>query len=219
MLEKKRIIKVEVYSFNRGLIISSEDFNISDVTSGHAMYTVMIKGSNIKEIEKGTQVEVVFYYINGDRVKYDTRIDVCTSFQVNVTIGSESTMLEERRRFYKLETDLNASIAILTRDDVDTVFEQPVYGKIKNMNIGGIFLECNYEFDKKDLIVVSFKVLGKEVDILTEILRVQKNNDILEGYGCSFFKLKHSEEEIISRYINNVQREKIGVIKDKLQTR
>ena len=94
MIDKRKIIKVDVYSFKKGLIISSDNFNVlpgEDV--GGKTVTVMIKGCNVREIEKGTQVEVVFYYINGDRVKYDTVVDVCNKFQVNVTVGSETTLL------------------------------------------------------------------------------------------------------------------------------
>ena len=220
MIDKRKIIKVDVYSFNRGLIISSDDFNILHIEdAANQLVSVVIKGNNVREIPKGTQVEVVFYYVNGDRVKYDTTIDVCTQYQVNVTVGNNSTMLEERRRFYKLETDLNASIAMLTRGEEDNVFDEPIYAKIKNINIGGVFLECNRDFRKRDIISISFKILGKEIDLSAEILRVQKYKGNIDGYGCSFLKLRNCEEEIIARYINKVQRETIDIIKNKIQTR
>ena len=219
MIDKRKIIKVDVYSFNNGLIVSSETFNVMPVDHKDELFSVMIKNANIPEIPKNTPVEVVFYYINGDRVKYNTKIDVCTEFQLNVTVGTASTVLEERRRFYKLATDLDASIAIMTRGDEDTVFDNPVSAKIKNINIGGVFLECAYDFRVGDIIVLIFNALGTELDLSSKILRIQKTDKQIEGYGCQFIKLKNREEEILARYINNVQRESLDIIKNILNTR
>ena len=219
MIDKRKIIKVDVYSFNNGLIVSSETFNVMPVDHKDELFSVMIKNANIPEIPKNTPVEVVFYYINGDRVKYNTKIDVCTEFQLNVTVGTASTVLEERRRFYKLATDLDAGIAIMTRGDEDTVFDNPVSAKIKNINIGGVFLECAYDFRVGDIIVLIFNALGTELDLSSKILRIQKTDKQIEGYGCQFIKLKNREEEILARYINNVQRESLDIIKNILNTR
>ena len=219
MIDKRKIIKVDVYSFNNGLIVSSETFNVMPVDHKDELFSVMIKSANIPEIPKNTPVEAVFYYINGDRVKYNTKIDVCTEFQLNVTVGTASTVLEERRRFYKLATDLDASISIMTRGEEDTVFDTPVSAKIKNINIGGVFLECAYDFRSGDIIVLSFNALGTELDLSSKILRIQKTDKQVEGYGCQFIKLKNREEEILARYINNVQRESLDIIKNILNTR
>ncbi len=219
MIDKRKIIKVDVYSFKNGLIVSSETFNVMPVDHKDELFSVMIKSANIPEIPKNTPVEVVFYYINGDRVKYNTKIDVCTEFQLNVTVGTASTVLEERRRFYKLATDLDASISIMTRGEEDTVFDTPVSAKIKNINIGGVFLECAYDFRAGDIIVLSFNAFGTELDLSSKILRIQKTDNKVEGYGCQFIKLKNREEEILARYINNVQRESLDIIKNILNTR
>jgi len=221
MLDKKKIIKVDVYSFNRGLIVSSYLFNITEeFLFDRTLFHMLIKGKNIIEIEKNTQVQVVIYFINGDRVKYDTVVDVCTDFQINVTLGDKCALLEERRRFYKLDTDLNASIALLTRDGEDNVFDQPVFGKFRNINIGGVFLSCNYEFKRDDIIVLSFKLMGKELDLSTKILRSQKDdNGNIEGYGCSFLKLKNWQEEVLARYIHKIQTEQKDVIKNQINLR
>lgn len=219
MIDKKKIIKVDVYSFNNELIVSSEIFNIMPIDHIDEQFSVIIKNVNLPEIPMNTPVKVIFYYINGDRVKYDTRIDVCTEFQLNVTVGTASTLLEERRRFYKLATDLDASIAIMTRGEEDTVFDNPVSAKIKNINIGGVFLESTYDFRVGDIIVLKFNVLGIELALSSKILRIQKKDNHVEGYGCQFLKLKNREEEILARYINNVQRESLDKIKNILSKR
>lgn len=217
-IDKKKIIKIDVYSFQKGLVLSSYVFNVTRDERTNFIQ-LLIKGSNIREIEKGTQVEVILYYINGDRVKYDTTIDVCTEFQINVTLGDKCTMLEERRRYYKLDTDLNASIAMLSRGDEDIIFEEPVFGKFKNINIGGVFLICNYEFKAQDIIVISFKVLGKELDLSTKILRVEKDGRQISGYGCQFLKLKNWQEEVLARYIHKIQTQEIDGLKKKINSR
>lgn len=219
MIDKKKIIKVDVYSFNNELIVSSEIFNIMPIDHIDEQFSVIIKNANLPEIPMNTPVKVVFYYINGDRVKYDTRIDVCTEFQLNVTIGTSSTLLEERRRFYKLATDLEASISIMTRGEEDTVFDNPISARIKNINIGGVFLESTYDFRVGDIIMLKFNVLGTGLALSSKILRIQKTDNHIEGYGCQFLKLKNREEEILARYINNVQRESLDIIKNILNTR
>ncbi len=220
MLDKRKIIKVEVYTFKKGLILSSYVFNVyKEELHNKMQYQIVIKGIDIPSIDKGTQVQVVFYYINGDRVKYDTTVDVCTEFQLNVTVGENSTLLEERRRYYKIDTDLNATIALMTRNGEVTVFEQTVFARFKNINIGGVFMECNYEFEVNDIIVLSFKVLKKELNLNTKILRIHKNEKEIEGYGCSFLSLKPTQEELLARYVQQTQLDRIDNIKKTINTR
>lgn len=220
MLDKRKIIKVEVYTIKKGLILSSYIFNINkEEFHNRTQYQIVIKAPDIPDVQMGTQVQVVFYYINGDRVKYDTTVDVCTEFQLNVTVGEKSTLLEERRRYYKVETDLNATIALMTRNGEDSVFDQPLYSRVKNINIGGVFLECNYEFEVGDVIVLSFKMLRKEMNLPTRILRIQKEGSEIEGYGCSFLSLKPAQEEILARYVHQIQLDKIDNIKNSINSR
>ncbi len=218
IVDKKKIIKVDVFSFSKGLVVSSDDFNVSEAEQNGAL-TIIIKGQNIISVSKNTPVEVVFYYINGDRVKYDTQVDVCTDFQINVTIGVQSTLLEERRRFYKLETDLNASIILTIKDNEEMVFERPILSKIKNLNIGGVFLECKSKFKIADIIAIKFKVLEEELNLAVKILRIQNRENGTKGYGCSFVGLITREEEILARYINSIQRNQLDSIKKKINSR
>ena len=218
IIDKKKIIKVDVFSFSKGIVVSSDDFNVVDAENNGEV-TVIIKGQNIMEINKNTPVEVVFYYINGDRIKYDTNVDVCTDFQLNVTIGAQSTLLEERRRFYKLETDILAKIVLFIQDDKEIVFEKPIFCKIKNLNIGGVFLECKSEFKITDVIVIKFRVLDQELNLAIKILRIQNLEDGIRGYGCSFVRLRTREEEVLARYINSIQRTQLDGIKKKINSR
>ena len=220
MIDKKKIIKVDVYSLNENLIVSSDNLNIAQSESKYGdTCCVILKINGINEIPMGTKVDVVFNYINGDRVKHEGTVDVCTEFQINITIGNKCTLLEEKRRFYKLETDLSASVSQMIKENDEMKISPPVSGKIKNINIGGVFLECESEFSTGDTILIGINVLGSELNLASRILRTQKNKDSISGYGCAFIKLRYSEEEILARYINTVQRATLDEIKHKLDKR
>ena len=57
------------------------------------------------------------------------------------------------------------------------------------------------------------------MDLSARVLRAQIKNNIVEGYGCKFLKLRISEEETLARYINEAQRESLDMIKTKLNKR
>ena len=83
-------------------------------------------------------------------------------------------------------------------------FEEAIECKIKNINLGGVFFSCDYNFEKDDCI--SLSLFDGQMDILTEILRLQTdNNGNLMGYGCKFQGVTPSQEEKIARYIFEVQ--------------
>lgn len=221
MLDKRKILKVEIYCLSKGLVVSSDNFNfLEDFITPSNDDILVIKGSNIDLLDKGTLVEIVFYFVNGDRVKYDTRVELSTDFQINISLGDRCTLLEERRRFYKLETDLLATIAFVTREGKDEIFEQPLPCKIKNINIGGVFLTCDFKFELEDIVMIKFFVLGRELNIASRVLRKQRNDkNEVEGYGCCFLNLKNSQEENLARYIHNVQLEEKDRIKDIINSR
>ena len=162
-------------------------------------------------------------FVFEDILSLDETSIVITSYSIHYTklydLGDRCTLLEERRRFYKLDTDLNASIALLTRENEDIVFEEPVFGKFKNINVGGVFLVCNYKFKPDDIIVLSFKVLGKELDLPAKVLRIQMKDNQVEGYGCNFLKLKNYQEEVLARYIHKKQAERLDGLKNTINSR
>jgi c-di-GMP-binding flagellar brake protein YcgR len=212
-----KIIKVEVFSSSDEMLVSSDDFTVSVGDKGHEM--VIIKSNKIKEIPMGTNVGVVFNCTNGDRVKYEATVEVCTNYQINVLVGDSSYVLEERRKYYKVYTNLPTKILLLTREERDIVFSNPVPATISNINIGGVFLRTDYTLKEGDIIVISLEVCNKKMDLSARVLRVQIKDNIIEGYGCQFLKLRTSEEETLARYINEAQRESLDMIKTKLNKR
>ncbi len=220
MIDKHKIIKVDVFNSKNHLLLSSDEFNvIRHENDRQQTISITIKPEGSVELKKGTKVEVVFYYINGDRTKYDTKTDVCTEYQLNITIGSDFDVLKERRRFYKLKADIDSKIVIINIDGYDTVLEEPIICTIRDINIGGIYMECESIFKVSDVFVMHFELLGKKLNLTTKVLRLKINPGRLQGYGCCFINNKPSEEEVIARFINHIQRERMESIKNKIKSR
>ena len=205
VLNKDKIIKAEIYDSQGRTVISTKTLEFpKDFFSIKSSEFVVFKGTNILPINKGEKIEAVFYYINGTRIKYKTVIDLATDMQVNIHLGNDYVVMEERRRYFKTETNISGIVKALTRGEETLVFEKPVQINIKNINIGGVFMMSPYEFELADIINLCF--LDNRITIDTEILRVQtdKENKIT-GYGCRFKKLPTPDEEIIARFIFELQ--------------
>lgn len=204
MVNKDKIIKVSIYDAESKLIFSSNSIDWPrDFFKFKHKELCVIKGKNIPNLHKDTPVTVIFEYRDGTRVQCDTVIDICTEHQINIHVD-DGKVLEERRRSFKISVELPGSISFFTRDEETLQFEDPIECRIKNINLGGVFFSCDYEFMKGDC--VSLSLFDEQMDLLTEILRLQLNNDgELLGYGCKFQGITPQQEEKIARYIFDVQ--------------
>ncbi len=215
LLNKDKIVKAEVYNKAGKLIVStvSPEFP-KDFFSLKGTDFVVIKDKRVAPAQIGEPVDVIFYYINGTRIKYETVIDLATDMQVNIHVGPEYTIMEERRRFFKVEVDAAGLVKSFVRDGKETLFDEPLTVRIKNINLGGVFMVSNFEFIVGDTFTLSLPSCGVEVS--TEVLRVQKDAEgIVAGYGCKFLDLSFSGEEKISRFVFECQKKD----KEKLKTK
>ena len=115
--------------------------------------------------------------------------------------------MQERRRYYKVEADINCIINSIERNGSKIVLENPAVAQIKDLNIGGIFLcICGADLQKSDLLMLTILFETKNVDIAAEIIRVQTNaaGDVT-GYGCRFTNLTPTVEETFAKYVFRVQ--------------
>ena len=206
VLNKDKIIKAEIFDSQGRTIISTKALEFPrDFFNVKTSEFVVFKGSNILPINKGEKVDAVFYYLNGMRVKYITTIDLATDMQVNIHIGQEYTVLEERRRYYKTETNLIGTVSLYTREEENVIVDPPINIRIKNINIGGIFMMSPFEFQIGDIYVLN--ILDCKLTLSTEILRIQRDNEgKITGYGCRFINTSRPQEEIITRFIFECQR-------------
>ena len=92
------------------------------------------------------------------------------------------------------------------------MLESPYLTKIKDINIGGVFLIMNNDetLEVSDKLMLTMDLNEKIIDVDAEVLRVQRNaaGDI-EGYGCKFINVSASVEDIVSQYVVEFQRELI----------
>ncbi|MBQ5319846.1 MAG: PilZ domain-containing protein [Oscillospiraceae bacterium] len=204
MVNKDKISRVLVYDSNGKLLISTKSvFFPKDFFKLKGKELVMLKGSDFPLISKGENVEIIFEYINGNRVKYDTTIDLCTEYQVNFHAG-QGEVLAERRRSFKVSVDFNGMSPFYIRGEEMYAFDDPVLLHFVNINLGGVFFNSTSEFEVGDQVMLNF--LDGEMQLLAEILRVQKNDEgEIDGYGCRFLDVNQSQEERLARFIFDCQ--------------
>lgn len=215
MLNKDKIIKAEVYNKAGKLIIStaSPEFP-KDFFSIRGTDFVVLKDKKVAPAQIGEPVDAIFYYINGTRIKYETVIDLATDMQVNIHVGPDYTIMEERRRFFKVEVDAAGLIKSFVRSGKETLFEEPLTVRIKNINLGGVFMISNVEFLIGDTFTLFLPECGVEAS--TEVLRVQRDEEgIVAGYGCKFLNLSPAGEEKISRFVFECQKKDREKLKSK----
>lgn len=206
MINKDKIVRADIVDKNGKLIITTKQLEFpKDFFAMKGTEFVVFKGNNIKEIAIGEPVNVIIYYRNGSRFQYDTVIDLATDLQVNVHLGQQYVVLEERRRYYKTETNIEGIVSNIVRGEelVDDHRDFPV--RILNINLGGVFMTSpEFEFINGDCFDLS--ILDGEVVIPAEILRTQcDENGKIVGYGCKFIHLTPGQEERVARHIFDCQ--------------
>ncbi len=204
MVNKDKISRVLVYDSKGKLLISTKSvFFPKDFFKIKGKDLVMLKGSDFPLISKGENVEIIFEYINGNRVKYDTTIDLCTEYQVNFHAG-QGEVLAERRRSFKVSVDFNGHSPFYIRGEEMYAFDDPIMLHFVNINLGGVYFNSDAEFEKGDQVMLNF--LDGEMQLLAEILRVQKNEEgNIDGYGCRFLDVNQTQEERLARFIFECQ--------------
>lgn len=204
MINKDKINRVLVYNLRGRMLLSTKFVSFPrDFFKLKGKDLVMLKGSDFPLISKGEPVEAIFEYLNGDRVKYNTVIDLCTEYQINFHVG-EGEVLQERRRSFKVTVDMNGISPFYIRGEEMFAFDDPIELHIINLNLGGVFFSSNSTFEVGDQVMLNF--LDGEMKLLIEILRVQrKDSGEVEGYGCRFLDVNQTQEERLARFIFDCQ--------------
>ena len=204
MINKDKISRVLVYDSKGKLLISTKSvFFPKDFFKIKGKDLVMLKGSDFPLISKGENIEAIFEYINGNRVKYETTVDLCTEYQINFHVG-QGEILEERRRSFKVSVDFNGLSPFYIRGEEMYAFDDPIMLHFVNINLGGVYFNSESEFEPGDQVMLNF--LDGEMQLLAEILRVQKNEEGgIDGYGCRFLDVNQTQEERLARFIFDCQ--------------
>lgn len=210
LLFGNKIVKTEILAQNGSLLVSAErNFIFPKNLDTSEESILIIKGKDLPELDRGTRVAIITYSKAGDRIRYAGEISMSHELQMNVLIlkSNSTQVLEERRRYFKIKVNLSGRALFVVRDEETIRFEEPASIGVNDINVGGIFMTCGYEFQKDDCVCVDIELMDNyRLNTMAHILRVQKSaeGDIL-GYGCSFESLTAAQEDAIGRYINHQQ--------------
>lgn len=210
LLFGNKIVKTEVLAQNGALLVSADKnfiFPKNIDTSEESI--LIIKGSGMPELDYGTRVVVIAYTKAGDRIRYAGDISMSHDRQMNVSLlkNNGTQVLEERRRFYKIKVSLAGRALFLVRGDDTIRFEEPAEIGVSDINVGGIFMTSQFEFEKNDDVCVDIELMpDSRLNTMASVLRVQRNeNGEIIGYGCAFQNLTAAQEDAIGKYINRQQ--------------
>lgn len=214
MLDKNKIYKIEVTSpGGRKLAVAEKDqfsFPRLYIDDMPVTNVIIMKGRRYPELDRDSAVYVITYMKNGDRIRYPAAVRMSLCDQLNVQLRSDyGTLMEERRRYFKVDSDIDCEVLGYIRDDNYVEFNKPMPGIIKNISIGGVYLDCqDVNFSPHDIVCLSFYVEDNPVDIYAEILRIQRVNGTIDGYGCQFQNVDQNQEEIFGHFVYTIQLQK-----------
>lgn len=206
MINKDKIQRVDIYDQNGKRVLSTKAFSFPrDFFKIKGYELVSIKGNDLPLLTKNENITVIFEYLNGTRIQCQTKTDISTELQLNFHVD-DGMVLEERRGSYKVNTP-NAFAKILHIEHGEeeiTDLEDPYTVAILNINLTGVLMKCDIELTPGD--IVTLKLLDDPIELNTEILRLQLDNEgDLIGYGCRFLDVTPQQEEKIARFIFNCQ--------------
>lgn len=212
MIDRSGIVTVRVTAMDGTLLLESDNEHFSFprlfVHNMPVNNIIMIKQKDIPLFDADTGVYVIAHMKNGDRVKYLGRIKLSLENQLNIQIRDEyGTVMEERRKYFKVQSQLRCVISGYERDDTVYEFDAPLVSTIKNVSIGGVFIEgTDPPFQKGDILLLNFKVGSDVVGAAVEVLRLQLLTDgRLEGYGCEFTNVDKKLEGLLAKLVYDIQ--------------
>lgn len=205
-----KVIKVEVLDEKgKSLVASEKGFSVpQDLSSDESI--VKIKGRDLPELDRNTIVSIIMTTKSSDRIKYSGAVAVSMDKQLNIRIlrTGDTELLKERRRSFKIKVNEPGKALFFVRNDKTIRFEEPIEVCVRNINVGGIFVETDeFEFMEGDLVCFDFELEGLgTLNAAAYVLRVQRAaNGLILGYGCEFQGLTGAQEDIIGRYILKIQ--------------
>lgn len=210
MLFSNKIIKIEVLDKNGAVAVTSErGFVFPKNLDSDDDSILIVKGKNLREFDRDARVYAVATTKAGDRIKYAGCVTISMDTQLNVKLfkHDETELLEERRRYFKIRVEEKGRALFFVRGEDTIRFDEPEYIDVRDINIGGIFMQCDYIFSEDDAVCVEIDLFTDyRLNAMAHILRVQRDRDgNILGYGCEFIGLTAAQEDYIGRYIYKVQ--------------
>lgn len=210
MLFSNKIIKIEILDKNGTVVVTSEKgFVFPKNLNSDEDSILIIKGKGLAELERNSRVYVVVSTKAGDRIRYNGCVTISMDTQLNIKVFTfdDTKVLEERRRYFKIRVEEEGRALFFVRGEETVRFDIPEPIDIQDINIGGIFMSCDYRFDRDDAVCVEIDLFKDyRLNAMAHILRVQRDRDgNVLGYGCEFIGLTAAQEDYIGKYIYSVQ--------------
>ncbi|MCL2633532.1 MAG: PilZ domain-containing protein [Oscillospiraceae bacterium] len=221
MQGQDKIKKIEIYEQNKLFLECTKNYSfpVKYIDDKPVDNILMIKGKKMPMLSKGTPVNVIINTKGGDRIRYACKIDMSSPDQLNVTLNSANRQeLEDKRRYYKIKTEINCRVADVTKNGEVRAYNPNLYGKIQDINIGGVFIVVldGEEYVKGDILSFTTILGDARLEASAKVLRVQRTPEgEINGYGCAFISVSSAQEEMISSYVNYLQMEERKLEREK----
>ena len=205
MMNKEKIAKVNIYKGEK-LLVSSKVFSFPKVMLKlKKQDKIEVKFNSLPMVKMGDSITVIFDCFNGDRIKCSSKVDKLTASSMEFLVG-EGEVLEERRRFFKVKTNEAAYVSMIERKSGKCRLDEDIKVNIIDINLGGVMIYTKYDFEPSEIITLRMFSGEDEIEVRTEILRRQLNQQgVFVGFGCRFVETTAQEEEALSRHILECQ--------------
>ncbi|MCL2754269.1 MAG: PilZ domain-containing protein [Oscillospiraceae bacterium] len=210
---------VQLYQNNEKILELSKYFYFPGDKGAEksARDVLTILGRKLPEFSAGDLIDAIALTKGGERVKYACYVHYSERRRLELKFNSGHS-LQDNRRFYKIKTEINCRVISATRGENTAEFSTSLYGRIKDINLGGVFITVDNSvcFELDDYVVFSTVLGENKLKTEARVLRVQRDKvGEIVGYGCAFTDIKPNQEEMISSYITRIQIEERRLEKKK----
>lgn len=221
MSEPVKLIRMNLTLYDGTPVLCTDNCCLAEASSPEDLSIdglLIIKGQDLPDLKTNTPVYAYIHSPSGVRVRYSGWVSLSTEFQLNILYRQSSRLVvQERRRFYKVRTELPARITSINRQGILCCLDKPLPVTVTDMSLGGIcMVRTGGLLERDDVVTLRTDVFDNVLDLSAKILRADERPGGQAGYGCQFLGLNQLQEGVLSRYINRIQRDNILKARQKL---
>lgn len=202
---------------NNSILVKIFDSNKKLLGKGHLNsyqgQKLIIKGNYLPELSKDSIIYVnIFDQIRGITA-LECKVIIGARMQLTAKILHKISVVE-RRKSLKISTNLRYPVGLIIRNNKSIESDNPIFIRIKNLSIGGMLIESNFDFEINDNILFTFNFYHESpINLKAEVIRIDKHpNGYSLNYGCIFKNITQGDENVICKYLYERQ---IQLLKNK----
>lgn len=191
---------------NSSILVKIFDSTKKLLGKGHLdTYTdqkLTIKGNNLPELSKDSIIYInIFDQIRGITA-LECKVILGAKMQLTAKLINRISVVE-RRKSLKISTNLYYPVGLIIRNNKTIESDNPIFINIKNLSIGGMLIESNFNYEKNDNILFTFNYyIDSPINLKAEIIRIgNQNNNYSLNYGCIFKNITQGDENVICKYL------------------